>query len=106
MVNAGHVGGTRGSGIVSIAADVLWMSVVRGMRGVEMCEMCMCLARGGMGGDGGWWMRGLGLGFTKHVLDTCLCLRCGGLGGVGGQGAWTRIWRGGWCFVCVRCEYV
>ena len=30
-VSAGHVGGTRGSGIVSSAADVLWMSVVRGM---------------------------------------------------------------------------
>ena len=26
-----YVGGTRGSGIVSSAADVLWMSVVRGM---------------------------------------------------------------------------
>ena len=31
MVSAWHVGGTRGSGIVSSAADVLWMSVVRGM---------------------------------------------------------------------------
>ena len=31
MVSAGHVGGTRGLGIVSSAADVLWMSVVRGM---------------------------------------------------------------------------
>ena len=31
MVSAGHVGGTRGSGIVSSPADVLWMSVVRGM---------------------------------------------------------------------------
>ena len=31
MVSAGHVGGTRGSGRVSSAADVLWMSVVRGM---------------------------------------------------------------------------
>ena len=42
MVSAGHVGGTRGLGIVSCAADVLWM------RGVgEVCEMCMCLARGG-----------------------------------------------------------
>ena len=29
MVSAGHVGGTRGSGMVSNAADVLWMSVVR-----------------------------------------------------------------------------
>ena len=31
MVSAGHVGGTGGSGIVSSAAAVLWMSVVRGM---------------------------------------------------------------------------
>ena len=31
MVSAGHVGGTRGSGIVSSAADELRMSVVRGM---------------------------------------------------------------------------
>ena len=46
VVRAGQVGGTRGSGIVSSAADVLWMSVVRGMRGVGgVCEMCMCLAR-------------------------------------------------------------
>ena len=28
---SGHVGGTRGSGMGSSAADVLWMSVVRGM---------------------------------------------------------------------------
>ena len=34
MVSAGHVGGTRGSGFVSSAADVLWMGVVRGLRGV------------------------------------------------------------------------
>ena len=40
MVSAGHVGGTRGLGIVSSTADVLWM------RGIsEVCEMCMCLAR-------------------------------------------------------------
>ena len=50
---AGHVGGTSGSGIVSSAADVLWMSVVRGMRGVgAVCEMCMCLALAGVGGEG------------------------------------------------------
>ena len=44
MVSAGHeyVGGTHGSVIV------LGMSVVRGMRRVcGMCEMWMCLARGG-----------------------------------------------------------
>ena len=31
VVISGHVGGTRGSGIVSSAADVLWMSVVCGI---------------------------------------------------------------------------
>ena len=51
MVSAWHVGGTRGSGIVSSAADVLWMSVVRGMKGGgEVCEMYMCLAWGWIGG--------------------------------------------------------
>ena len=45
------MGGTRGSDIVSGAADVLWMSVGRGMRGVGViCEMC--LTRGGVGGEG------------------------------------------------------
>ena len=45
VVSAGHVGGTRGSGIVSSAADVLWISVVRGMRAVGgVCETGMCLA--------------------------------------------------------------
>ena len=44
VVSAGHVCGTLGSCIVS--ADVLWMSVVRGMRGVGgVYEMCMCLVR-------------------------------------------------------------
>ena len=53
VVSAWHVGGIRGSGIVSIAADVLGMSVVRGMTGVGgVCEMCMCLARGGVGVSG------------------------------------------------------
>ena len=31
MVSAGHVGGTRGSGIVYSPVDVLSMSVVHGM---------------------------------------------------------------------------
>ena len=87
--------GTHGSGIVSRAADVLWMRVVCGMRGVGgVCEMCMCLARGGVDGDGGDWMRGLGLGFTNlvgtgEVLDVCLCFGCGGVGDIGGE------WLGG-----------
>ena len=42
--------GTRGSGVLSSTGDVLKMSVVRG--GGRVCDMCMCLARGGVGGDG------------------------------------------------------
>ena len=42
------MGGTRGSGIVSNADNVLDMSMVRGVRGVGgVCEICMYLARGG-----------------------------------------------------------
>ena len=74
MVSAGHVGGTRGSGIVSNPADVLW---IRRFGGV--CEMCMCLARGNVDGE-----VVSGLGFTNPVktggmLYVCLCF-----GGVGG----------------------
>ena len=49
------VSGTPGSGVLSSTGDVLDMSVVRGVGGV--CNMCMCLARGGVGGEGGEWMR-------------------------------------------------
>ena len=59
--------GTRGSGVLSSTGDVL----VRGVGGV--CDMCMCLARGGVGGEGGEWIRQLGLGFTNPL----------GTGGVG-----------------------
>ena len=46
VVNEGHVGGTRDSGIVPSVPDVLEMSVVCGMRGFGgLCEMCMYLAR-------------------------------------------------------------
>ena len=69
--------------------------------------MCMCLARGGVGGEGGEWMIGLSLGFTNPVgtggvLDVCLCFGCDGVGGVGGYGDLTRIWRGG--VVLCLCE--
>ena len=51
VVSVGHVGGTCGLGIVSSAGDVLWMSVVRGIRGVDgVCEMR--LARAGVDGEG------------------------------------------------------
>ena len=93
--------GTRGSGVLSSTCDVL----VRGVG--EGCDMCMCLARGGVGGEGGEWMRELGLGFTNPlgtVLDMCQCFGCGGVGGVGGE------WVGGldkgrerWVVLCL-CE--
>ena len=70
----------------------------------------MCLARGGVDGEGGERMRELGLGFTNPVgtggvLDMCLCFGCGGGEWVGGlvQGGV------GWCYVCVsldsRCRW-
>ena len=46
MVSAGHVDGTRVSDSVSSTADVLCMSVVRGVRrGGGVCESCICLAQ-------------------------------------------------------------
>ena len=46
----------------------------------------MYLARGGVGGEEGEWMRRLGFGFTNSVgiggvLDVCLCFGCCGVGG-------------------------
>ena len=101
VVSAGHVGGTRGSGIMFSAVDVLWMSVMRGV-GV-VCEMCMCFA---LGRERGEWMRGLGLGVTNPVgaggvLDVCMCFGCGGVDGVGDLNQGLE----GWCYVCVSCEY-
>ena len=85
--------GTRGSGVLSSIGDVL----VRGVGGV--CDMC--LARGGVCGEGGEWMRELGLGFTnpmgtKGMLDMCLCFGCGGVGGewVGGLDQGRERWGG------------
>ena len=81
MVSAGQVDGTRGSGIVSNAADVLLMSVVRVMRGVgEECEMCMCLDRGGVSREGGgvsWWENwvwALPILWQQGECWTCVCI--------------------------------
>ena len=99
-----YMSGTRGSGVLSSTGDVLEMSVARGVGGV--CGMC--LARGGVGGEGGEWMRRLGLGFTNPVgtggvLDVCLCFGCGGVGGerVGGLDQGRERW-GGLCLCEVR----
>ena len=63
VVVSAYMGGTRGSGVLSSACDVLEMSVVRGVGGV--CDMCMWLTRGGVGGVGGERVTLLGLGFTN-----------------------------------------
>ena len=84
-----YMSGTHGQCVLSSAGDVLEMSVVRGVGGV--CNMCMCLARGGVGGVDGELVTGLSLGFTYSggtwgKWDMCLCFGCGGVGGewVGG----------------------
>ena len=99
--------GTRGSGVLFNTGDLLVMIVVRGVGGV--CDMCLCLARGGVGGERGEWMRELGLGFTNPVgkggvLDVCLYFGCGGVGSVDGEsvGALTKGGSGG--VVLCLCE--
>ena len=94
MVSAEHVGGTRGSGIVSSAAEL--MEYVR----------CVCVWLGSAWVKRGEWKRGLGLGFTNPVgtgemLDVCLCFGCGGVGEewVGGLDQGLK----GWVVLCL-CE--
>ena len=71
--------------------------MVRGIREVGVvCEMCMYLARGGVGAERGELIRGLGLDITNPVgtgvvLDVCLCLGCGGVGDVGGEWVWDFV---------------
>ena len=45
--------------LVHSTGDVL----VRSVGGV--CDMCMCLARGGVGGEGGEWVGGLDKGLER-----------------------------------------
>ena len=85
--------------VVQVFCLVQVTVLMRGVGGV--CDMCMCLARGGVGGEGGEWMRELGLGFTNPlgtggVLDMCLCFGCGGVGGewVGGLDKGRERWGG------------
>ena len=52
VVSTGHLCGTRGIGIVSSAADVLWISVVHGMTGVVEYVRCICVWLGQHGWRG------------------------------------------------------
>ena len=83
-----YMGGTRGSGVLASAADVLEVSVVRCVGGVY--DMCMCLFGSGREVLGVEWVTVLGLGFTNsggtwEKWDMCLCFGCGGVDGVGGE---------------------
>ena len=89
--------GTRGSGVLSNTGDV----PVRGVGGV--CDMCMCLARSCVGGEGGEWIyqscgdRGSVGRVSVFWLRWCGWCRWGVGRGLGqGSGAV------GWCYVCVR----
>ena len=68
--------GTRGSGVLSSTGDVLVMSVVRGVGG--LCDMCMCLARGGVGEEGGGgcedWVWASPILWGQGECWTCVCV--------------------------------
>ena len=92
-----YMGGTCNSGVLASAGDVLEISVERCVGG--MYDMCMCLARGGVGGV---WVTGLGLGFTNSGGTWGKWDMCFVVGGVGGEWvAWARVWEGGVMPVCV-----
>ena len=70
-----YMGGTRGSGVLTSTGDVLEMSVVKGVGGVF--DMCMCLARGGGGGE--WVLLGEGMWAAcarvwEGGVVLCLCM--------------------------------
>ena len=108
MVSAAHAGGTHGSGIVSSAADVIWMSVVRGMRGVG--EGCVCV-----------WLGAARVerGRVDEKIGFVLYQSCENRGSVGRVSVFGLRWCG-WCrwgvgrglgpgsgrvcYVCVRSE--
>ena len=61
-----YMSGTRGSGVLSSTGDVL----VRGVGGV--CDMCMCLARGGVVGEN--WVWALPILWGQGECWTCVCV--------------------------------
>ena len=93
MVGAKYVSGTRASGIVSSAADVQWMSVVHGMRGVGG----VCVFGSGRRG----WRVDESIGFVFYQS-------CGNRSRVGRVSVLRWCWWGvgmglGWVVLCL-CE--
>ena len=78
-----YIGGSRGSGVLPSAGDVLEMSVVRGVCGV--CDMWL----GGVGGVVGERMR-FGIYQSWGKVGSVFWLRwCWGA-------SWASVWEGGW----------
>ena len=72
-----------------------------------VCVTCVFLARGGVGGVGGEWVTGFGLGFTNSGGiwgKWGLCFGCGGVGGVGGEwvGGLVQGWQISHIQTCLR----
>ena len=76
---------------------MLEISVVRGVGGVY--DMCMCLARGGVGGVGGEWVTGWvwALPILDEHGESGICVLVALVWGVWESGwvAWARVWEGG-----------
>ena len=80
-----------------LAADLLGIiSVVRGIRGFGgLYKLCICVARVGVGCEGGAgeWIRGLGPVGTGGALDVCFVFCCADVYGVDGE--WVEFgWSG------------
>ena len=98
--------GTRGSGVLSSTGDVL----VRGVGGV--CDMCMCLARGSVGGEVWWVDESIGFGLYQSSEDrgsvghvSVFWLRwCGWCRWGVGRGLGQGSGEVGWCYVCVSLD--
>ena len=91
--------GTRGSCVLFSAGDVLEISVVIGIGGV--CDMCMRLARGGVGGVGVSgsqdWVWALPILEEHEENGICVCVLVAVVRVVLGDGwaVWTWVWKGG-----------
>ena len=81
-----YVCGIRGSSIVSSAADVLWMGVVRVMRVVGgVCKISICLDRGCEGVSGYEnWVWALPILWKQGGVGRVSLLGCDDVGSVGG----------------------
>ena len=99
--------GTRGSCVLSSTGDMLEMSVARGVG--RVCDMCICLAQGGVGGEGVSepedWVWAIPILWGQGGVRRVSVLRwCGWCRWAVGRGLGPGSRAVEWCYVCVRCE--